>query len=46
MLSNYQLKIAELYNIYIGNVKKFLPNLFDRGKYVHHYENLEVYLTL
>ena len=28
MLSEYQLKIAALYNIPIGNVKKLVPNLF------------------
>ena len=28
-LSEYQLKIADLYNIPIGNVKKLVPNLFD-----------------
>ena len=30
MLSEYQLKIADLYNIPIGNVKKLVPNLFDK----------------
>ena len=30
MLSEYQLKIADLYNIPIGNVKKLVPNLFLR----------------
>ena len=29
MLSRYQVKIADLYNIPIGNVKKLVPNLFD-----------------
>ena len=29
MLSDYQLKIADLYYIPIGNVKKLLPNFFD-----------------
>ena len=27
MLSDYQLKIADLYNIPIGNVKKLVPNV-------------------
>ena len=27
-----QLKIADLYNIPIGNVKKLLRNYFDKGK--------------
>ena len=46
MLSNYQLKIADLYNIPIGNVKKLVPNVFDKEKYVLHYENLQLYLRL
>ena len=33
MLSEYQLKIADLYNIPLGNVKNF-----DKEKYVLHYE--------
>ena len=44
MLSEYQLKIADLYNIPISNVKKFVPNFFDKEKYVIHYENLQLYL--
>ena len=43
MLSEYQLKIADLYNIPVGNVKKLLPNLFDEEKYVIQYENLKHY---
>ena len=30
MLYDYQLKIADLYNIPIGNVKKLVPNFFDK----------------
>ena len=30
ILSNYQLNIADFYNIPIGIVKKLLPNFFDR----------------
>ena len=33
MLSDYQLKIADLYNISIGNVKKLVPDFFDKEKY-------------
>ena len=36
MLSEYQLKIADLYNIPIGNVKKLVPNFFDKEKYMLH----------
>ena len=30
MLSEYQLKTADLYNIPIGNAKKVVPNFFDK----------------
>ena len=43
ILSEYQLKIADLYNIPIGNL---VPNFFDKEKYVLHYENLQLYLRL
>ena len=40
MLPEYQLKIADSYNISIRNVKTLLPNL------VIHYEDLKLYLKL
>ena len=46
MLSNYQLKRADLYNIPIESVKKLVPNFFDKEKYLIHYENLQLYLRL
>ena len=46
MLSDVQLKIADLYNIPVGNVKKLVPNFFDKEKYVIHYENFKLYLRL
>ena len=46
MLSDYQLKIADLYNIPIGNVEKLVPNFCDKEKYVIHYESLQLYLRL
>ena len=46
MLSEYQLKIADLYNISIGIIKKLAPNFFDKEKYVIHYENLQLFLRL
>ena len=46
MLSEYQLKVADLYNIPIANVRKSLPNFFHKQKYVLHYENLQLYLIL
>ena len=44
MLFDNQLKVADLYNIPIDNVKKLLPNFFNKEKYVTHSENLELYL--
>ena len=45
ILSEYHLKIAYLYNIIIGNVKK-VPNYSDKENYVLHYENLQLPLRL
>ena len=45
-LSEYQLKIANLYNIPIDNVKKLVPKSFDKEKYVLHYEKMQLYLRL
>ena len=30
MFFEYQLKIADLYNILVGNVKKLVSNFFDK----------------
>ena len=38
-----QLKVADLYNIPIGNNKNLMPNFFDKEKCVTHYENLQLY---
>ena len=46
MLSEYQIKIADLYSIVIGNVNTIMPTVFDKEKYVLHYENLQLYLTI
>ena len=46
MLSEYQLKISHCCNIPICNVKKLVPNVFDKEKYVIHYGNLKLYLRL
>ena len=46
MLSSYQFNIADFHNIPIGTVKKLLPNIFDKERYVLHYENLQFYLRL
>ena len=42
----YQLKIADLYNIPIGNVKKLVRNPFDKEKSVIHYGNLKQKLEI
>ena len=44
MLSDHQLKIADLYNAPLENVKELVPN--DKEKYVIHYENQQLYLRL
>ena len=44
MWSNYQLKMADFCIIPIGNVKKLVPNFFDKEKYLLHYEKLQLYL--
>ena len=45
-MSEYQLKISDLYNIPIGYVKKLISNIFDKEKYVIYYESLQLYLTI
>ena len=44
LLSEYQLKISDLYNIPIGNVKKLVTNFFDKERL--HYKKLQLYLRL
>ena len=34
ILSDYQLKVADLYNIPVANFKKLVSNLFDKEKYI------------
>ena len=46
MLSDYQLKIADHYNIPIGKAKKLGFKFFDKEKFVIHYENLQLFLRL
>ena len=46
MLSKYCKKIAEKYNISIGQVNKLIPTLNNKEKYVLHYRNLQLYLDL
>ena len=46
MLSPYCKLILEKFNIKIGQVKKLIPTLADKQKYVLHYRNLQLYLDL
>ena len=46
MVSEYQLKVADICNIPVGNVKKLVHNFFDKEKYMLHYENLKLQLRL
>ena len=46
ILSTYCKNIADKYDIKVGDVKKLIPNLGDKTKYVLHYRNLQMYLSL
>ena len=46
MLSKYCKKIADKYEIKVGDVKKLTPNLGNKTNYVVHYRNLQLYLSL
>ena len=46
MLSKYCSNIADEYGIKIGGVNKLVPNLGNKSKYVLHYRNLQLYLSL
>ena len=46
MLSKYCKEIADKYDIKVGDVKKLIPNLRNKTKYVLHYRNLQLYLFL
>ena len=39
-------KIADKYDIKVGGVKKLIPNLGNKTKYVLYYKNLQIYLSL
>ena len=45
MLSKYYKEIAEKYKVKVGDVKKLIPNLGNKTKYVLHYRNLQLYLS-
>ena len=46
MISKYCKKIADKYEIRVGDVKKLIPNSGDKTNYVVHYRNLQLYLSL
>ena len=46
MLWKYCKKIADKYEVKVGDVKKWIPNLGNKANYVLHYRNLELYWSL
>ena len=46
IVSKYCIEIADKYEINVGDVKKLIPNLGNKTKYVVHYKNLQLYLSL
>ena len=46
MLSNYYKGIADKYEIKVVDVKKLIPNLGNKTRYVVHYRNLQLSLSL
>ena len=46
MLSNYWNNIADEYGVKIGGVNKSVPNLGNKSKYVLHYRNLLLHLSI
>ena len=46
MLSNYCKSIPDKYEINVGDIKKLIPNLGNKTKYVLHYKHLQLYLSL
>ena len=45
-MSTYCKNIADEYDIKVGDVKSLVPNLGSKTKYVIHYRNLQMYLSL
>ena len=46
MLSKYCFDIGNKYGIKVGGVNKLVPNLSNKRKYVVHYRNLQLHLSL
>ena len=46
ILSNYCKTIADKYDIKVSDIEKLIPNLGNKTKFVVHYKNLQLYLSL
>ena len=46
IFSKYCINIADEYGIKTGGANKLLPNLNGKNRYVLHYRNLKLYLSL
>ena len=46
ILWKYCKKNADKYDIKVGDIKRLIPNLGNKTKYVVHYRNLQLYLSL
>ena len=46
MFSRYSKKIADKFEIKVGDVEKLIPNLGNKTNYVVTYRNLQLYLSL
>ena len=46
MLSKYCREIADRYDIKAGDAKNLISNLRNKAKYVIHYRNFQLYLSL
>ena len=46
MLSEYCINFGNKYNIKIDNVNKLVPSLGNESKYILHYKNAQLYLSL
>ena len=46
IFSNYYKSIADKYDIKVGDIKKSISNLGNKNKYLLHYKNLQLYLSL
>ena len=45
-MSDYQIRIADNYNISIGNIKKVVSDFFNKKRYLLHQKKLQRYLRL